>query len=320
MQVRTPITQALQDGVLTRQELKQFMRRSDLPALRHLAGWILMLGSTTAAVHLTMGTPWIWPAMFVHGIVVVHHFALQHECCHYTVFRTRWLNDVFGTLCGLIIALPHQYFRYEHCDHHTHTQLKGHDPELIELPGSLRAYLWYITAVPYWRSNLGGLFLHAFGRISEADLVFLPREARATVIWEARAYLAVYAVVLAGSVATGSTAAHWYWLLPSLLGQPVMRAIRMTEHVGRPNIADMRENTRTNLTNRFLRFLGWNMNYHAEHHYAASVPFHALPRLHAKLNGYVHVEAGGYFGAHREILRQLRGRVPRADLRGEAVE
>jgi fatty acid desaturase len=164
------------------------------------------------------------------------------------------------------------------------------------------------------------MFARALGRISDADKTFLPKEAHATVIAEARAYVAVYALILAGSVATGSTAALWYWIVPSLLGQPVMRAIRMTEHVGRPNIADMRENTRTNLTNGFVRFLCWNMNYHAEHHYAASVPFHALPRLHRKLKGYVRVEPGGYVGAHREILRQLTGRTPRADLRAEAGE
>lgn len=320
MEVKTPITQALQDGVLSRQELKALMRRSDLPALRHLAGWLVLLGVTGFLVHATLGSIWVWPAMFLHGIVVVHHFSLQHECCHYTVFRTRWLNDLFGTLCGLIVAIPHQYFRYEHCDHHTHTQLKGHDPELIELPMSVWKYLWYITAIPYWRSNLGGMITRAFGRISDADKVFLPKETWQTVIGEARAYLAVYAAILALSVVTGSAAALWYWIVPSLLAQPVMRAIRMTEHVGRPNVADMRENTRTNMTNGLVRFLCWNMNYHAEHHYAASVPYHALPRLHEKLKGYVHVEAGGYIGAHREILRQLTGRQPRADLRSGAAE
>ena len=54
-----------------------------------------------------------------------------------------------------------------------------------------------------------------------------------------------------------------------------------------------------------MRFLYWNMNYHAEHHIAPSVPFHALPALHARLRAHLYVETKGYLGAHREILGQL---------------
>ena len=50
------------------------------------------------------------------------------------------------------------------------------------------------------------------------------------------------------------------------------------------------------------------MNYHAEHHYVSSVPFHALPRLHEKLKDHIYVERGGYFAAHRDILRQILAR------------
>ena len=85
-----------------------------------------------------------------------------------------------------------------------------------------------------------------------------------------------------------------------------MRAIRLTEHVGRPNSSNMKENTRSNLISLPLRFLCWNMNYHAEHHYASSIPFHALPKLHERLKEYIFVEPNGYLGAHIEILRQLR--------------
>ena len=48
--------------------------------------------------------------------------------------RTRWLNDLVGAYCGFVIMLPPKFFRYEHCDHHTYTQVHGHDPEMILLP------------------------------------------------------------------------------------------------------------------------------------------------------------------------------------------
>jgi len=84
-----------------------------------------------------------------------------------------------------------------------------------------------------------------------------------------------------------------------------MRVIRLSEHVGRPAIAQMRQNTRTNLVSKPWRFLSWNMNYHAEHHYAPSVPFHALPKLHERLKDHIYVEKNGYLGAHWDILGQI---------------
>ena len=318
VKTRTPITQALEDGLLTRQELKAFMRRSNGPALIRLVAWIAVILATGTLIWLSMGTWWMIPAMFVHGVVLVHHFSLQHECCHYTVFRTRWLNDVVGAICGVIINVPHQFFRYEHCDHHTYTQVTGKDPEQIPLPQTLAGYFAYISAVPYLYGQARDLLRHAAGHINSHEDVFLPKEARGIVILEARLMLGFYCAVLVVCLVTGWTGPLWYWLIPFLMGEPVMRAIRMTEHVGRPDVADMRQNTRTNLVSRPLQFLCWNMNYHAEHHYASSVPFHALPKLHEKLKGNIHVEPRGCLGAHLEILAQLTGRSKRADAHGNA--
>ena len=306
----TPLTQALAEGKLTRADLKSLMQRSDAQGLRRLGLWLLLLAATTTLVTLTWNSWLIWPAMFVHGIVLVHHFSLQHECVHYTVFLTRWLNDLAGQICGLIIILPHRFFRYEHCDHHTYTQLHGEDPELIPMPKSLAEYLWYLSAIPYWRNKFTEVLRHASGRLSDTEKGFIPKEEHAAVHRDARMMLAVYAAIFAVMALSGWWGLVWYWLIPLALGEPVMRFIRMTEHVGRPTVAQMSENTRTNMVSLPWRFLGWNMNYHAEHHYVSSVPFHALPRLHEKLKDHIHVEPGGYWGAHRDILRQLFARKP----------
>jgi len=303
--VLTPVTQALNDGALTRRELKQLMKRSDQPALYRLLLWCVLLVAGVVAISFSKGTMWFVPAMFVHGIVLVHHFSLQHECCHYTAFKTRWLNDVVGSICGLIIMLPNRFFRYEHCDHHTFTQIKGKDTELIEMPQTWSAYFWYLSSVPYWKAKFSELWRHAAGQLSPEEKRFVPLQERRTVILEARCMVGFYLLVLVLSVVFQSDVALWYWLVPIILGEPVMRAIRMTEHVGRPMVSDMTTNTRSNHVSAPLGFLCWNMNYHAEHHYASSVPFHALPQLSKKLDGYVHTEKGGYLGAHRDIITKL---------------
>ena len=312
-EVRTPITQAMSEGAITRKELKELMKRSDKPAFIRLLIWIMLLSITSYLIFLSYETWYLFPAMFVHGIVLVHHFSLQHECCHYTAFKTRRLNDIFGHICGLSIILPNQHFRYEHCDHHTYTQLKGKDPELIELPISVYKYLWYISSIPYWKNKFSEIYQHVCGRISEEEDHFIPKQEHLTIFKEARIMVTVYLIILTGCILTNNWTPFWYWLLPLFLGEPVMRAIRLTEHVGRPNTDDLKENTRSSLTSFPMRFLSWNMNFHAEHHYASSIPFHALPKLHKKLKGFVYIERRGYLGAHIDIISQLIGRKPRSD-------
>lgn len=281
------------------------MQRSDGPAFRRLAVWVLVLAMTATLVTLAWDSWLIWPAMFLHGVVLVHHFSIQHECVHYTVFRTRWMNDLVGQICGLIIILPHRFFRYEHCDHHTYTQITGEDPELIPLPETFGEYFWYLSAVPYWRGKFTEVFRHASGNLSDVEKRFIPEVEHAAVYRDARVMLAIYAMLFAAMALSGNWFLVWYWIIPLVLGEPVMRFVRMTEHVGRPTVPQMSENTRTNLVAAPWAFLCWNMNYHAEHHYVASVPYHALPRLHEKLKDHIHIEKGGYLGAHREILRQI---------------
>ena len=315
--VLTPLTQALNEGALSRREMKALMVRSDQPALLRLLVWFAVMGMTGSLVWFSLGSWWMLPAMFVHGIVLVHHFSLQHECVHYTAFRTRWLNELLGYYCGLVIMLPNRFFRYEHCDHHTYTQVSGRDPEMIELPQTLSGYFLYLSSWPYWKAKVIELFSHACGRISRYEKRFIPREEYQTVILEARLMVVFYLGVFAVMILFGWSAPLWFWFVPVVLGEPVMRAIRMTEHVGRPVNKQMKTNTRSNDVSLPWRFLCWNMNYHAEHHYVPSVPFHALPRLRSTLGDYVVIEPGGYLGAHKDIVGQLLGRKPRADQAAE---
>ena len=203
------------------------------------------------------------------------------------------------------VKIPGQFSVKINSDHHTYTQLHGEDPELISMPKSFGEYLLYLSALPYWRTKFTEVFRHARGQLSETEKRFIPTVEHAAIYRDARLMLAFYGVILLGMGISGWWGLVWYWFIPLLLGEPVMRFVRMTEHVGRPTVAQMHENTRTNIVSAPWRFLCWNMNYHAEHHYVSSVPYHALPRLHDKLKDHIYVEPNGYVGAHRDILRQL---------------
>ena len=93
----------------------------------------------------------------------------------------------------------------------------------------------------------------------------------------------------------------WYWILPALIGQPMLRLYLLAEHSGCDYGPNMLENSRTTYTVPWLNFLAWNMPYHAEHHYLASVPFHALPALHAYTGQRVKHLGDGYYRVNRDI-------------------
>ena len=185
------------------------LAKSNRAGFRHLAmhwGLIATLGGL-----ISLGVPG-WQVLVVpQGVLIIFCFTLQHECVHYTVFRTRWLNDFVGQICGLIIILPHRFFRYEHCDHHTYTQLKGQDPELIELPISVWKYLWYISSVPYWKNKFNQIFRNGAGRLNADDRTFITKHEAPIIFREARVMLVIYAAIALVCFTTTWTGPLWFW-------------------------------------------------------------------------------------------------------------
>ena len=72
------------------------------------------------------------------------------------------------------------------------------------------------------------------------------KQEKKTILREARIMIFLYILILSICIFYNFWAPLWYWWLPVMLGEPVMRAIRLTEHVGRPNTDDLKENNREN--------------------------------------------------------------------------
>ena len=159
-----------------------------------------------------------------------------------------------------------------------------------------------MSGLPYWVAQLRLSAGHALGLTAES--FYKDDRQRAAVIAEARIMLALYTTVLVVSLA-GSTAALVLWIVPALLGQPFLRMYLLAEHTLCPLVPDMLQNTRTTYTNRLVRFLAWNMPFHAEHHAWPAVPFHALPRLNTLVRDRLKVTAPGYAAVQGDILRSL---------------
>ncbi len=290
---------------LPRAQLNELKRRSDAPGLRFLAGHLAMILLTGSLVYMALGhVVLLIPVMFLHGCVLVFLFAPMHECTHGTAFRSRRMNSVVGAFCGFVLLRPSGYFKWRHAAHHSYTQDPSRDPDLVPMPENLGQYVGEVLGARLWPKLVGTLYRSATGRYSAIEQEWIPESERGRVSKEARVLIMIYALVLAASVATGSLAALWYWILPRMLAEPVLRMVRMVEHTGMEEGADPMTNTRTTKPNPIVQFLYWNMPYHTEHHLAPSVPFHALARMHVQLpDGPA---PPSILRVHRQLLKNVR--------------
>lgn len=285
--------------------LAALSRPENGPGLRHLALHLGLIG--LCGLWIARGWP-LWQGVLLpQGVLISFLFTLQHETTHRTAFATPALNDWAGRLAGLPLLQPFEWFRYVHLAHHRHTNIPGKDPELLAgaKPVTWRGYAVHVSGLPFWAAMARQVWRNARGH-DPGDHV--PARARARLRHEARVMLALYALAVL-SLAV-SPLLVWVWVLPALLGQPVLRLYLLAEHGRCPPVANMLENTRTTFTNRLVRFVAWNMPYHAEHHSLPRVPFHRLPELHALMRDDLRVTAPGYAAFTADYARGL-GPAPR---------
>ncbi len=285
---------------LSAEDRRLMLERSDAKGLEHLAvhwGLIALVGCLIMA-----GVPG-WQALLIpQGVLIIFCFTLLHETVHKTPFATEWLNEAVMHVCGFLVILPPEHFRYFHLAHHRFTNDPDKDPELAgEKPSTWSGYLWRITGIPIWREHIGQILRNAAGR---AEDEFLPEGRKVRVRLEARVMIALYLVV-AVQLTMGQTWLFWCWLGPAVLGQPFLRLYLMAEHGRCPPVANMLENTRTTFTNRLVRRLAWNMPYHAEHHAWPMAPFHKLPVLHEIAKPHLKKTSNGYTEFHREYVGEF---------------
>lgn len=287
---------------LTPDQRTTLTRQNNAPALIHLSlhwGLILLFG-----LYIGLQQPYWGILLIPQGILISFCFCILHETIHDTPFQSDWLNSAVGRVCSLLICLPLTWFRYFHLAHHKYTNDADHDPELnMGKPETGAQYLWYASAIPLWRGNIGKTIKNATRQNNDP---YVPQKAKPRIRTEARVMLIVYSMCLC-LIVLGNFWIIWCWLLPIILGQPFLRLYLLAEHGRCPMVANMFENTRTTFTNRIVRFLAWNMPYHAEHHAYPTVPFHKLPMLHDLVRDELKVTSNGYVEFQKSYIETLAG-------------
>jgi fatty acid desaturase len=286
---------------IDRAKLKKLARRSDLRGFFQTAGHIALLVITGAATYYFFNQRiWIGFALllFAHGTIYSFIAGLAtHELAHGTVFKTKWLNNLFLTLFSIVSWFNHHNYKMSHTYHHMYTLHPRGDRE-VELP--LKATLhplhmlqlftinvfrgpepWSWPMIPVISATVRLAFTGKFER-EWLEAVFEDQEeARRRAINWARCILAFHAVLIAVSIV------FKLWLLPVLVTFAPFIANWWRYLIGSPmhtgmmnNVADFRLCVRTITLDPFSEFIYWRMNWHTEHHMFAAVPCYNLKDLY----------------------------------------
>ncbi|MEO0848933.1 MAG: fatty acid desaturase family protein [Cyanobacteria bacterium J06648_1] len=291
--------------LLSTQELKVLNTRSNLLGILQLIGHL--------SVMAVSGYLWlsetIWlikiPALIIYGFSLASMFAVVHECSHRTAFANNRLNDAVAWCAGVLSGYNSTFYRRYHKWHHRYTRIEGKDPELEDIqPSNLREYLAEISGYNWWLGKLKTHYRVCAGKLDQ--MPYISESARSEVINSNRWQIAVYGLAIAFSLIFQQPWFITLWLLPLAVGQPILRFILLAEHTGCSYDNNPLANTRTTLTWLPIKFMMWNMPFHAEHHLYPSLPFHALPQAHQELKEHFTIVDDGYLKVNQNIISSFQ--------------
>lgn len=289
--------------VLTPQDLRWLNERSDLAGGLQMLSHLSLAGALGYAHYLMMGTWWVLLTGFCLGVTLNFLYAAQHELSHWTVFRTKWLNEAFGRLIGFFMLFPRDYDLIMHYSHHRYTQDWSGDGELVREPYTLTTYLLWMIGITYWRNRVYGIIRRASGIIIEP---YIHDGEKARVINESRLHILGYVIIAGVSIWFARWEALTFWIIPIIATKPIHQLQNTIEHLGLSHEKDIMNNTRSTRTNFFMRWLCWQMPYHTAHHSFPSVPFWKLKDLNNKIEtnaGPVH--RMGWIEFQVEVIKKL---------------
>ena len=291
--------------LISKDKLKPYLKRNNISGLIHLSLHLILIALSGSLIYLIDNFFIKIFVMIAHGTFIAFLYAGLHECIHKSAFKNKRLNEIIGYIIGFILLRSFLNGRYRHMAHHTFTQHPQKDPDKVDFPSSYLEYFKHVTSFSIWIRIIDNLFRHSLGKMNNSEKDYIPKSEIRSLVFESRLMLLGYTILIGISIYFNTVFFLIYWLIPRILGEPFLRLVRMVEHTGKDETADMIQNTRTSFPSSFLKFLYWNMPYHIEHHLYASVPFHKLPKFHSLVKPHTDEIEPSILSVHFEILKQI---------------
>ena len=235
------------------------------------------------AVASQVGSLSPWFAIPGLGLCYYVIFTPLHDSTHGVAHRNRTLNAAIGRAAGFALMLPFPLFRAAHLTHHAHTNVPGHDPDLMvaRSPRWLAPF-WFALTPFHYRSMVYG---RGMLRTHSARI-------------EAIATEAAIVLLIVGCVATGhAMPLLQLWVLPATLAILLLAfAFDLLPH--HPHTTQERYYDTRIYPGRVLNALLLGQNYHLIHHLWTTIPWYRYERAFRDVESELR-ERGAPIGWHR---------------------
>ena len=303
--------------------LKECSRRSDLQGLIHCLGVLAVLGASGAISYWLFATgryALMALALYVHGALFAFN-PQTHELAHGTVFKSKWLGEVFKRIFGVVhwksnSALYWMSHKYHH-RYTTHRQSEGEvvlpraetseqvlsqavkivDPTAFLIAVYDSVYFLFRAYLRNPRRNVWERYVYTQANDRE----------RRDAYWTHVSQFLFHVIFAVLAIASG------YWFLIVVVTLPAFYGGRWyhtlvhdTMHVGRtPETNDFRDCCRSVRVDPFTSFMFWHMEWHTEHHTYPGIPCYNLAKFH-RLTAEHWEEPQSLIEAWREMNRESR--------------
>lgn len=276
--------------------------RSSWRATGHTAAVLALYAAVTTAGFLVGRWP-VWVAVFVaQGCILVGSYSAMHEAAHGMLYRTPRANRVASLVWASTILVNSSLWRSFHLEHHAHTG-DAEDPEnryKVDVTRRSQYLLFPLGGLQF----LGQLLVESISSVAGRYPDYVRQNAnRRAMRIDGLVLLSVIAGLTAATISHPGLVLHLWGGAFLLTACILLPGTAINEHYGCATEGSALETTRTVVSNRLVRFLVWNSNFHTGHHLVASVPFHKAPLLHEHIETRTTHLARSYTAFHLEVLR-----------------
>lgn len=248
--------------------MAQFLRRKEDRFL--LSYQIVITGIFLALFFLFPLVPLVGKiALFWFGAVLTSRFEhIVHASAHWPLFRSRVANRLHRLTLALIPP-PAVFYRYEHLEHHEHSNVATDPTSTLTADGTCHQPLWQYLATAFDLSHVRKVWQ----RMRPAD----QRECVTS--------LAITAALTGVLVAVNWQVTICFWIPVTWLASPLVAALYdYLDHVPGNPYDEFAAATYRGVRSRFARLLSLldlhNQTAHLTHHRFPGVHWSALLRVH----------------------------------------
>jgi fatty acid desaturase len=270
--------------------------------------YTVTLYAALAALGLRADHLAVWCAVWcVMGFLMIGGAAGMHEGVHCLLYKTRWLNDLAGSLWSAILLLPFETYRRFHLAHHRSVSTPEDPEPRMPLTNVFQYLFVMLLSSPVF---VGVMWAFGLRTVAGRPPSFLRTHAARRAVTINLCLLGAWlGFLILATVQWPGVLLRLFWV-PWQFAMVFITMATTAEHYGcKPGPDSPFVTTRTTTSNPLLCWFFWNSNYHAVHHLHPGIPSFRLPQLHEQIKDrFQHVEPS-YLGWHARLVAGLLRRM-----------